>query len=258
MASVNEFVREYVRAVSQGYAAVFAGAGLSRGSGYINWKELVRPLAEEIGMNVEKEHDLVAIAQYYRNERGTRSSINQRILNEFTKDAMRNENIDILTRLPVNTYWTTNYDELLETTLKENNRKADVKTTQESLADNIYDRDAVVYKMHGDVRCPAKAVLTKDDYEIYSTERPLFRTALQGDLISKTFLFIGFSFEDPNLDYILSQIRVLLGESARDHYCFFERVKRQAGESEQDFVYNTAKQDLRVKIYADMGFKQFC
>lgn len=255
MASVNEFIREYVRAVSQGYAAVFAGAGLSRGSGYTNWKELVRPLAEEIGLNVEKEHDLVAIAQYYRNERGTRSSINQKILNEFTKETVRNENIEILTRLPVSTYWTTNYDELLENTLKENNRKADVKTTQESLADNIYDRDAVVFKMHGDVRCPAKAVLTKDDYEIYSTERPLFRTALQGDLISKTFLFIGFSFEDPNLDYILSQIRVLLGESARDHYCFFERVKRQDGESEQDFLYNTAKQDLRVKDLLRYGIQ---
>ena len=67
--------------------------------------------------------------------------------------------------------------------------------------------------MHGDIREPDEAVLTKDDYEMYSCSRPLFRTALQGDLISKTFLFIGFSFEDPNLEYVLSQIRVLLGES---------------------------------------------
>ena len=48
MASAQEFVREYARAVSQGYAAVFAGAGLSRGSGYTNWKELVRPLANAL------------------------------------------------------------------------------------------------------------------------------------------------------------------------------------------------------------------
>ena len=49
-------------------------------SGYTNWKELVRPLADDIGLDVEKENDLVAITQYYRNERGTRSSINQKIL----------------------------------------------------------------------------------------------------------------------------------------------------------------------------------
>jgi hypothetical protein len=255
MVSIQQFVREYARAVSQGYAAVFAGAGLSRGSGYANWKELVRPFAEEIGLDVEKEHDLVGVTQYYCNQRGTRSSLNQKILNEFTKDTITNENIEILARLPINTYWTTNYDELLETALKGNNRKVDVKTTQESLAYNIYDRDAVVYKMHGDVRCPDRAVLTKDDYEIYEFERPLFRTALQGDLISKTFLFIGFSFEDPNLEYILSRIRVLLGESARDHYCFFECVKRQENESEEDHLYEVAKQRLRIQDLKRYGIR---
>lgn len=255
MASIQEFIKEYVRAITQGYAAVFAGAGLSRDSGYINWKELIRPLADGIGLDVDIEKDLVAVAQYYRNERGTRSSINQKILNEFTKECKPNENIDILTRLPISTYWTTNYDELLETTLKENNRKADVKISQESLANNIYDRDAVVYKMHGDVKSPEKAVLTKDDYEIYEKERPLFRTVFQGDLISKTFLFVGFSFEDPNLDYILSQIRVLLGESAREHYCFFKKINRAEYAAEQDYIYNVAKQELKIKDLQRYGIQ---
>lgn len=48
--------------------------------------------------------------------------------------------------------------------------------------------------MHGDVSNPAHAVLTKTDYELYEHRRPLFRTALKGDLISKVFLFIGFCF----------------------------------------------------------------
>lgn len=255
MASIQEFIREYVRAVSEGYAAIFAGAGLSRGSGYTNWKNLVRPLAMEIDLNVDLEHDLISIAQYYRNERGTRSSINQKILNEFTRDITPNENIEILTRLPISTYWTTNYDELLEDGLKQNNRKADIKITQESLANNIYDRDAVIYKMHGDVRCPSTAVLTKDDYEIYGNQRPLFRTALQGDLISKTFLFIGFSFEDPNLDYVLSQIRILLGESTRDHYCFFEKVKQKKGETDKAFTYRETKQELRIRDLRRYGIQ---
>lgn len=255
MASVHEFVREYIRAVSEGYAAVFAGAGLSRGSGYTNWKELVRPLASDIGLNIDDESDLVAVAQYYRNERGTRSSINQRILNEFTKETSPNENIEILTRMPISTYWTTNYDELLEMALRANNRKVDVKITQASLANNIYDRDAIVYKMHGDVKDPTNAVLTKEDYELYGNERPLFRTVLQGDLVSKTFLFVGFSFEDPNLDYILSQIRVLLGESTRDHYCFFEKVRKKKDESDEVFINRVVKQELRVKDLRRYGIQ---
>lgn len=255
MAELSEFIKEYVKAITEGYAAVFAGAGLSRGSGYLDWKDLVRPLAEDINLNVDYENDLVEIIQYYRNEKGTRFSINQRILNEFTKDTSENANIDILTRLPIQTYWTTNYDELLENSISKNNRKVDVKKSQDNLAQNIYGRDAVVYKMHGDVRDPSHAVLTKEDYEIYGLERPLFRTTLQGDLVSKTFLFIGFSFEDSNLDYVLSQIRVLLGESIRDHYCFLKEISRNECDSEEEYIYKKVKQNLRINDLKRYGIQ---
>ena len=111
----------------------------------------------------------------------------------------------IVARLPIFTYWTTNYDEIVENGIRAANRNPDVKSESEQLSVIKPDRDAIVYKMHGDVNNPAKAVLTKEDYELYENHRPLFRTALQGDLVSKVFLFIGFSFEDPNIDYILSQ-----------------------------------------------------
>jgi len=255
MVSTEEFIKEYVKAISEGYAAVFAGAGLSSGSGYANWRELVRPFAEEIKLNVDIENDLVSIVQYYSNEHGNRASINQKILNEFTNDAKHNENIEILTRLPIQTYWTTNYDELLEESLKHNNRKIDIKITQNSLGTNIYDRDAIVYKMHGDIRSPSEAVIIKDDYEIFENKRPLFRTALQGDLISKTFLFIGFSFEDPNLDFILRRIRLLLGESVRDHYCFFVKPEKIEGDDDSNYAYKLAKQELRVKDLKRYGIQ---
>ncbi|MPM91367.1 hypothetical protein SDC9_138495 [bioreactor metagenome] len=57
------------------------------------------------------------------------------------------------------------------------------------------------------------------------------------------------------MNYILSQIRVLLGESKRDHYCFFEIVKKQNGESEQDYLYNVAKQDLRIEDLRRYGIQ---
>ncbi|MEG3071856.1 MAG: hypothetical protein HQP61_07285 [Peptococcaceae bacterium] len=255
MVSVNELIRNYSKAVREGYAAVFAGAGLSRASGFVDWKTLLKPLARDIGLNIEKEDDLLAVAQYHRNERGTRASINQAIIETFNNGTEDNENINILTRLPINTYWTTNYDQLLEDGLRGNNRKVEVKIDKDQLAITLPNRDAVLYKMHGDVERPADAVLTKDDYERYDMKRPLFRTALQGDLISKTFLFVGFSFEDPNLDYILSRIHTLLDENKRDHYCFFKRVQKEQGESEEDFVYRKVKQDLREKDLKRYGIQ---
>ena len=193
MATKEQFLREYIKAIRNGNAAVFAGAGLSRPSGFVLWKDLLRPLAKDIGLNIDDEHDLTAVAQYVRNQSGTRSSINSAILEAYDQGVQENENVSILTRLPIYTYWTTNYDRLIEDGLREANRNPDVKMDFKQLSNTKKDRDAIVYKMHGDVDHAADAVLTKDDYAKYDLSHPLFRSVLKGDLISKTFLFIGFS-----------------------------------------------------------------
>ncbi|WP_040426576.1 SIR2 family protein [Afipia birgiae] len=196
MATVEEFLKVYSQALADRNAAVLAGAGLSIPAGLVNWKQLLRSIAREIGLDVERETDLVAVAQYYYNEQGGRQRINQLLVNEFSERAKITENHRILARLPIDTFWTTNYDVLIETALREAGKKVDVNITPENLATTTPRRDALLYKMHGDVSNPASAVLTKDDYESYSSSRrgQLFSTALRGDLVSKTFLFLGFSF----------------------------------------------------------------
>ena len=244
---IRYFKKRFLEALIDDTAAIFAGAGLSASSGYVNWCELLCGVADEIGLDVNKEADLVAVAQYYRNEKGSRSRINQEIINQFTKDAEITENHKILSRLPIKHYWTTNYDTLIEDSLRENNKKTDVKITSENLAINVPKRNVIVYKMHGDISQPENAVITKDDYESYNTNRQLFTTTLQGDLISKTFLFIGISFNDPNLDYILSRIRVLLGENTREHYAFFKKIKESDYPSTEEYQYASIKQELKLK-----------
>ena len=113
MTTKQKFLREYLKSIRDGNAAVFAGAGLSRPSGFVVWKELLRPLAEDIGLNIDEEHDLTAVAQYVKNESGNRSVINSTILDAYSIDVNPNENVSILTRLPIYTYWTTNYDHLI-------------------------------------------------------------------------------------------------------------------------------------------------
>ena len=251
--SLEEFKREYTKAVIEGYAAIFAGAGLSRAAGYANWKELLSVIARDIGLDVDKETDLVAVAQYYKNEKGDRrDGINQRIINEFTRNAQQNVNVEILTRLPIISYWTTNYDRLIEENIRANNRIADIKITQDNLATNLTNRDAIVYKIHGDALFPNETILIKDDYETFNLKRGLFTTALKGDLISKTFLFVGFSFEDPNLNSILARIKALLGENVREHYCFFKTVDSSSGD---DIDYLRAKQNLIVQDLGRYGIR---
>lgn len=131
----------------------------------------------------------------------------------------------------------------------------DVKAAEKNLATTLPRRDAVVYKMHGDIALADEAVVTRDDYEAYSTTRPLFGTALQGDLVSKTFLFIGFSFRDPNLSYLLSRIRLLLGQNRRDHYCLLRRVQRDDFDSQPEYDYARGRQDLQVRDLRRYGIQ---
>jgi hypothetical protein len=65
--------------------------------------------------------------------------------------------------------------------------------------------------------------------------------------VNKTFLFIGFSFTDPNLDYIMSRVRVTFQSNQRRHYCIIRKVKQDKGETSDDFRYRQIKQDLEVE-----------
>lgn len=244
---MDEFINTYVQALKDQNAAVFVGAGLSIPAGVVDWKKLMRSIAKEVGLDVDKEHDLITVAQFHVNERGGRHKINQTLIEEFSDRAKLTENHRILVSLPIRSFWTTNYDTLIEEALKSVHKKPDIKITDQNLATTRPRRDAIVYKMHGDVSQPDKAVVTKDDYEAYNETRQLFSTTLQGDLVSKTFLFIGFSFNDPNLAYILSRIRILLGQNRREHYCILRKVQRKDFRDYKDFKYAIVKQDLQVR-----------
>lgn len=244
--SEDILVREFTRELHNHNAAVFVGAGLSMSSGYVDWKGLLKEIISDLKLDPDKETDLVTIAQYHCNSAGTRGRLSQVIFDKFREVKRPTQNHEILARLPLQTYWTTNYDRLLETALADAKKVADVKYTQKQLAVTRLDRDVYVYKMHGDIEHPHEAVLSRDDYESYGSKMSSFVSALRGDLIEKTFLFLGFSFTDPNIDYILSRVRVEYGTDQRHHYCVQRRVSQEPGEADIDFRHRELKQEYFI------------
>lgn len=252
----EKLIRSFEKALDEGHAALFAGAGLSRPSGFVDWRALLRDAATELGLDVDQETDLVAVAQYHVNAQGGRGQLNQLLIDEFTKDSSVTENHRLLAQLPIETVWTTNYDHLIENAWRDARKRIDVKIRPEQFAHNIPKRDAVIFKMHGDADYPDDAVLTKEDYELYQDKRSLFSMQLQGDLISKTFLFLGFSFTDPNIDYILARIRGLMGANRRDHFCIMrepDRPKRLTGSAKAEYEYQQRKLELRIQDLSRYG-----
>lgn len=261
---IRNFIKEYTDDLIDGRAAIFAGAGLSVGAGAVSWKELLRKEAENIGVNVDFEHDLVSVAQYIYNESNSRNKITRLIKQHIITNGELTHNHKILADLPIGVYWTTNYDEYIEKSLKYANKIYDVKKSVHDLSVEMRNASTTIYKMHGDINRAFEAVLIKDDYEIYNRKNELFTLALKADLISKTFLFVGFSFDDPNLEYILSKVRIMLEGNPRTHYCFFKEVSendtefksiQNSKERKQKFEYARNKQRLKIKDLNRYGIK---
>ncbi|WP_109478226.1 SIR2 family protein [Paraburkholderia sp. C35] len=250
---IEAFIRTFVEELINDNAAIFAGAGLSASRGYVNWKELLRGIAEGLNLDVDRETNLVALAQFHLNERRNRSELNRRIVAEFSDTREPSENHRILARLPISTYWTTNYDKLIETSLRNGGKIVDVKYDVAQLKTTLPNRDVVLYKMHGDVDHAEEAVLTKDDYEGYFRKHEPFVTALSGHLTSKTFLFLGFSFSDPNIDYVMSRVRVMLHNAPKQQYCIMRREQKAAKEKKESFAYRKHQQTFLIKDLQRIG-----
>lgn len=220
----RKFIRDYGNKVLNGEGALFVGAGASRAAGFVDWRGLLTEVADDLYLDIKKEHDLLALAQFHVNDKGGRGNLDDRLIEAFTKDAVPTPIHEILARLPIDTVWTTNYEQLLEQAYQAAGRCVEVKLSIQNLAQARKGRDVVIYKMHGCVTESHQAVLTKQDYELYDLKRRLFTDSLKGDFVEKTLLFIGFSFSDPNVERILSKVREQLEQNCRQHFWITRRT----------------------------------
>ncbi len=248
----NDFINNYVKALKDNNAVVFAGAGLSVDSGFFDWKKLLKPIAQRLDLDIEEEYDLTALAQYFVDSQGGRGELNQILVEQYHKmDVKISNKHHILARLPIHTFWTTNFDTLVEQALFNVGKTPDIKKTQNDLSINIPKRDAIIYKMHGDISLAADTVLTKHEYEDYNKTRELYSNAFKTDFVSKTFLFIGFSFTDPNLDYLISRIRTTVGRNQRPDYYFIKKENDAKKLHRQQVKANSLKQYGLHPIWID-------
>lgn len=256
---IESFIKNYVKALKEKNAVAFIGAGMSVSQGFFDWKKLLKPIADKLGLDIDEEqHDLTALAQFFVDDHGgIRGELDQILVEEYGKTTMAvSENHRILARLPIQIYWTTNYDRLIEKALLEQGKTPDIKKAQSDLTVNLPKRDAIIYKMHGDIETVSETVLTKHEYEDYNKTRELFSNAFKSDYVSRTFLFVGFSFTDPNLDYLISRIRTTLGQNIKPDYYFIKKDTNPRTQRRQELRANSLKKyglnPLWINDYPDI------
>jgi hypothetical protein len=250
LTTLEELLNEYYLAMREGQAALFIGAGMSTPSGHPDWKGLLDRCARALGLDISLESDLIAVAQYYINGRGNRSDLNQILRREFDRPGKPTESHQIIAKLPISIIWTTNFDKVLEQALSQGKKRVDIRSKDADFA-KARKGELVLYKMHGDIDDPNEVIISESDYERYAKTHPIFQNALEGDLITKTFLFLGFSFTDRNLSYMLAGLRSVLGDSKRVHYAIMRKERRNytdlSADAEKDFLYRTRKQELHLE-----------
>lgn len=254
------YLDEITRRMKLGDVSIFAGAGLSVASGYVDWKKLLEPISKQLRLNSDIE--LTAIAQYYV-DKYNRQGLNSLVFNEFDKVPKNNENANWLAKMPITEFWTTNYDDVIEQSLEKQGKKYQKIVKSEDFKYHKLEREVTIYKMHGDKDSPDDVVLTKKDYQTYDIERDVFTKLLSVELIRKTFVFIGFSFNDPNLERILSIAKQSLkGKAPQTHYCFMRRVQlmdyldkknKLNRERIKQYIQDKNYQELRIAAMAQDG-----
>ena len=246
---------ELVKRLQSGKLAFYIGAGFSVPCKLVDWNGLIEPLIEPLKLKLKKNkkgkyignEDLIQYAQYVANQPGGRKKINERIKNEFSKGTI-DENQRELAKLDVSEIWTTNYDPMIEKALRENKKEPCVIVNNEDLLEKE-KKDAIpIYKVHGDYNNPKSCVITSSDYEDFFENKKNFIYALKTSLIRKTFVFAGFSFKDPDIKYILAELRQSLTKEKMPKHFWFICKKDKKG---RKYEYELFKKNLEINYHVE-------
>lgn len=217
------YINALQKASKENRLVVFAGAGTSADAGIPLWNELINKLSERLPTDIRKEvgNDNLQLAELYKevsDDKDYYDGIEAALLNNAKSS---NAIHDAVLSLNPNHIITTNYDTLFEDAALKNNRQYYVVATDGDLPRNHGEK--LIVKMHGDLK-HHNIILTESDYFDYSRLFPLVRSFVISQFVSKVVLFVGFSFNDPNLKFILREIRSELGDNMQHVYLLTDKI----------------------------------
>ena len=224
----GELIARFSDYVEERDATLLVGAGLSQAAGCPDWHGLLMSVQDTLALG--DMDDLPLVAQYYANEHG-QSELQKRIREELRGciNAQPQVSHHLLAKLPLTEIWTTNYDDLIERAMGET---ADLYIDDSDLAQSRSASGCRVYKMHGSLcRADTALIITRDQYDQYPYTHQRFWALLQATFLTKSFLFLGFSFEDPNFKQVFKAARLTRDDARRQHFALIKQPEDQIAAS---------------------------
>lgn len=252
--------------VRQAKVTLFIGSGFSFKAGGPSASKLVNSLATRFPKGYKKglrSLPLDDIAkEYVRLHRGNKDG-----LIAFLKEKMAFKRKDLsdhqaLSLIPhFKHIFTTNYDTLLEDVYP-----AECVRVIRCNADCVLpEKDVNIYKIHGDLACQEQLVITREDYDaLLATDKNLLVwNKVMDAFAGSNVVFLGYSLEDTNVQFLLDRISAILGEERKRVFLIAPKLSAEKVYelSARDVTYIDAKAedfleslagDLKDNVYYDL------
>lgn len=217
------FIRKIANACKDNNLAIFLGAGMSIDAGLPSWKTLFEPLARELNIDINcTNYQLYDISQFYANRFG-KNNLYKRIGMEINRIIKSSSALEELCTMQCNSIWTTNFDQVLENNLMKFGKITNVISKQTDLISCDLNKNINIFKLNGDIRDIQNAVITKADLEKYYENHEYFLAFFKRELITKTFLFLGYSFTDSLVLPCISELSRVFNDNQPHHYTILKK-----------------------------------
>ena len=244
---LEQDIRFLAEELEKGKLVVFVGAGVSKNSGLPDWKELIKDYAEYRGIKEFTSKEYLTIPEEVFERYGSLKYYEiaeKRFLGKYVPNSIHR----ILKKMKLTYIITTNYDTLIEDEIK----NLQIVSKDEDLPYTNSNR--MLIKMHGDFE-NKNIVLKKSDYDNYEKNFQLISTLIKGLFTTNTILFIGYSYNDTNVQQIMNWIKEILKEETRKAF-LVEFTEKDDKEEENGEQINRISLKLLTKnndeiLYAD-------
>lgn len=207
-------MRELAEAVAKKKVILFAGGGVSAAIGLPTYQELLARLASELRLDPEtflSLGDYRELAEFYLLEKGSLGGLRSWMDVEWHRpeiDITKSKIHKLIVDLDFPIIYTTNYDRWLERAFDARQVPFTKVTNVRDLLD-IKSGATQVIKFHGDFDDDNSLVFAESSYlERLELEGPL-DIKLRADILGKSVLFIGYSFSDINMRFLLYKLNKL-------------------------------------------------
>lgn len=99
-------------------------------------------------------------------------------------------------------------------------------------------------------------MLTRDDYNNYLFDNEKIAQRLREAIINRSILFLGYSYQDPDIQFIMAQATHMKEDITNSHYILLCDIERDEGEAPDDYNQRKLRFDLWISELNRIGIHE--